>query len=523
MATITVSNQREFDAALDNVRGGDTILLQAGNYASIDLASKGRKGFDFGETVTIASADPRDQAKISQLLLRETANVEFRDLVFDYSRGGSTQGPLSSDKQFWVESSVGITFDGITFDGEKRSGYGDGLGLRVKDSEGVSVLNSTFDDFEMAISMSSNTDTIIAGNKFRGISFDTMMLGGMDDVTIAYNEFTDFHSRHLLHQDVIQFVVTKSMGASNDIKIVGNVIDNPEETHGIYLGNSLYSAGDMDAYYKNVYIADNIVHAADKLAILVMHGDNVVVEDNVLTKNNDEGVEKNIPLINISRYSKNVYILDNEVQMVQDAANGSWVVSGNKTTPGRNEVFEMIYSTTNVSKLMRDMPDSPAQAYRPTIGIEPEDDRSPSRPDPVRPAPVDPVEPDDGVTPPAGDGIGAEVRLRGNTRALYNEGVEITGLDFAEGDELIFGRFERQTFRDDFGGNYVNNFFRGQSVRIDSMLDIQELKAFSPAFDAYSDRSGDLVIEIKQDRGVAEVTLTGLGSAFDAAYQPDLF
>ena len=110
------------------------------------------------------------------------------------------------------EKSADITFDRVTFDGAKVSGYGDGVGLRVKDSVGVSVLNSEFFDFEMAISMTSSDDTIIANNKIRGISFDAMMLGGMKDVTIAYNEFTDFHSRNLLHQDVIQFVTSGSGG-----------------------------------------------------------------------------------------------------------------------------------------------------------------------------------------------------------------------------------------------------------------------------------------------------------------------
>ena len=60
-------------------------------------------------------------------------------------------------------------------------------------------------------------------------------------------------------------------------------------------------------------------------------------------------------------------------------------------------------------------------------------------------------------------------------------------------------------------------------VRIDSTLDIQELKASSPNFDAHSTASGDLVIEIAQSRGVAHVTLAGLGAEFDAAYHPDLF
>jgi hypothetical protein len=506
MATITVGNQNELERALQDVRGGDTILLESGTYDLLELSSSRTKSLDFDQKVTIASADPNNQARVEQLLVRQVANVEFRDIVFDYEIGGGAERPLEATKKFLVENSADVTFDGVTFDGDKRDGYGHGLGLRVKGSEGVSILNSEFIDYEMALSMGTSKDVIVANNKIKGISFDAMMFGGMDDVTIAYNEFTDFHSRHLLHQDVVQFTTSGTSGTSNDIKIVGNYIDNPEETHGFYLGNRMYKDGDMDAYYTNVYIADNRINAADKLAIAVMHGNNVVIENNTLTKNDDEGVQKNIPLINISLYSKNVYILNNDVQMVQDEANGSWVIEDNNTTPGRNEVYLMVYDTTNVAKLLREMPNSPADPYRPVIDVEPDGGHNPG----------DPEE-------PISDGVGAELRLKNDMRALYDGGVTVVGFDFGEGDEIIFAQFERQTFRDDFGNNKVDDFDNGMGVRINSALDIQELKAFSPGFEARSTASGDLVIEIEQDRGVAEVTLVGLGAEFDASYRPDLF
>ncbi len=530
MTTITVGSQNELAKALQDVKGGDTILLRSGTY-DLDLTSSGRRSFDFTEKVTIASVDAGAQAQVKQLMVREAANIELKDIVFDYQRGGASLGPLDSDKKFWVESSAGITFDGVTFDGEKVNGYGVGTALRVKDSQDVAVLNSEFFDFEMAVSMSNNDDTIIANNDIRGISFDAMMFSGMEDITIAYNDFTDFNSRNDLHQDVIQFIAIKSGGMSSDIKIVGNVIDNPEETHGIFLGNSLYKdSGDMDAYYRNVYIADNVVHTAHKLAIVVMHGDNVLIEDNVVTKNNDEGVEKKIPLISVSTYSKNVYILDNEVQAVQDEANGSWVVEGNKTTPGRIGFFDMVYATTKVAELLREMPNSPADPYRPVIDIQPHDPDDPE--DPVEPEdpPVDPDEPDEPVYPddpvdpdePTGDGVGADLRIKGDLRALYSGGVEIFGFDFAEGDELVFGRFDRGTFQDDRGGNRVDDFYRGASVRIDSALDIQEIVAHSPDVHAYASGK-DLIIEIDQNRGTAEITLIGLAAAFEAANHPELF
>ncbi len=521
MATITAGNQNELDKALQDVKDGDTILLEGGTYDFLDLSSSGRQGFDFDKKVTIASADARDQAKIEHLYVREASNIELRDLVFDYETGPATQRPLTATRKFWVENSVDITFDGVTFDGDKVDSYGEGLGLRVKGSKGVSVLNSEFVDFEMAMSFQDNEDTIIANNAIRGISFDAMMLSDMEDVTIAYNEFTDFHSRHLLHQDAIQFLTSTTAGPSNEVKIVGNRIDNPEESHGIWLGNSLYAEkGQMGVYYTNVYIADNILHTADKLAIGVMHGDNIVVERNVLTKNNDEGVEKNTPLINISKYSKNVFILDNEVAGVPGEENGSWVVEGNKTTPGRYEFWQGVYPTTNVNQLLSQMPNKPADPYRPVIDVRP-NDHEPGGPDspgdPDGPVGPDPDEPDGD-----GDGVGAEVRLKGDMRALYDGGVTITGFDFAEGDEIVFALFDRRTFIDEFGGNFVNDYYRGASVRIDSALDIQELAANSRDFHAYASGK-DLVIEIDQGRGTAEVTIAGLADAFLAADHPELF
>ena len=75
------------------MKGGDTILLASGTYDKLHIASGGKKSFDFSEKVTIASANPWNQAVVNEMFLARADNIEIRDLKFDYDGtiDGSTE------------------------------------------------------------------------------------------------------------------------------------------------------------------------------------------------------------------------------------------------------------------------------------------------------------------------------------------------------------------------------------------------------------------------------------------------
>lgn len=492
MATYTVATQSQLDSALRNVSAGDTIQLQSGSY-DLKMMSSRQTDFDFARTVTITSANANRPAEIKQMYLREVENVKISNLVMDFERGGSVSKPLERTKKFFVESSADVTFDSVKFEGEMRNGYGSGLGLRMKNSSDIAVLDSEFVNLENGINMSHMTNVTLSGNTLRGISNDAMSFGGMVGMRIEDNVFRDFHSNpNQKHRDAIQFRTAGSEAPSRDVIITKNVIDNPEDAHGIYFGNSLYSRGDKGAYYRNITITDNDLNVAHKLAIAIQHGDGLSIRGNTVTHNKADGLTKqvNLPLINISLESRNVSIVGNEVAAVQKAQNGTWTVSGN--------------DTKNIKVLFWDgLPGGSSAATAALSTLAASAERAFAAADDA-------------------DG-GREFRVKAeNARLNSDDGLSLK-VEFDKGDHFVFNRFADETFRDKPGGNPVHDFFDGSGVRIDSVLDLRELVAFSPALEAKVEK-GALVLTIDHGADMAKVTFEGLGQAYlDAAKFDHLF
>ncbi len=498
MATLTVSTQAQLNTALNKASSGDTIRLQSGSY---DLKMKGQS---FKNDVTITSADKNRPAEIKQMLLTNVENVKLTDLVMDYQRAGKVMGnPLDSGKKFYVDKSSGVTIDNVTFDGEVRNGFGTGMGLRVKDSDDIAILNSEFTNFENGVNFMNVDDVRIAGNTTRRISNDAMTFGAVEGMVMENNRFIDFHSDpKRLHKDAIQFRLTKTEPASSDIIIRNNVIDNPENAHGIWFGNLLYENGNRGAYYRDITIVDNKINTAHLMGVAVQHADGLTIRDNVVTHNKGDGLTNkvNIPLISVSLESKNVTIIGNDVASVQKAQNSTWTVRGNDTdnvtlqhwtgkTPGgraaplsvTSEAFEANARVASVADVDADAAASAASA--PT-----------------------------------------EFRLKATNQALNTEtGLVVATLDFDNGDEFVFAGFDERTFRDVHGGNPVADFDNGSAVRIDSALDFVEIVDNSPAVAAQVDEAADtLTLLIDQGDDVAKVTFEGLGKAYLAA-EAELF
>lgn len=65
MTTITVSTTAQLTVALANAKGGETILLQGGQYGSLALNGYGAGSYDYLSNVTIRSVDPANPAVFS--------------------------------------------------------------------------------------------------------------------------------------------------------------------------------------------------------------------------------------------------------------------------------------------------------------------------------------------------------------------------------------------------------------------------------------------------------------------------
>lgn len=496
MGVFRVSNQSQLDSAIIAARGGDTILLSTGTYGklSLDAARGAHQHVDFTQKVTIASADASRPAVINSMLLRGAHNVEVKNVKLDYNPSKTGGNP------FVVENAKKITLNGVDIEGHVSGGFGQGRGLLVKKSQDFTLTNSEISNFMNGMGLSNNTNVTISNNDFRGIANDSIIGGGITGLKILGNDFRAMKSRaDLGHKDIIQLYNGPNEPASRDILIRGNVVDNPEETHGIYFGNALARAGNMSAAYRNVVIEDNHFRIAHAHGITVDHGIGVTIRNNTLLQNDDLGHTRmvNIPLINVTNSSNNVTITGNKVASVPDEVNWTWNVSGNVT--GTKTVIHYEGSGATLR------PSSPAGKTMAAMETEDADAAAAKT--------SDASERDDGRKHRV-DGRAVD----GETRFVVED------VDFSRGDVFVFHKFEAGTLSDKKGVNGIDFWDAKGSAKVDSVLDLQELVAMSPDVTATLANGGeDLILRVAQSDGVAEIVFEGLGDEFQAADRPDLF
>ena len=127
--------------------------------------------------------------------------------------------------------------------------------------------------------------------------------------------------------------------------------------------------------------------------------------------------------------------------------------------------------------------------------------------------------------PPAGSGNGTadDFRFDGDDLAGQKR-VVFTNVDFSEGDRLTLIRFDPGTFRDYGGGNVVGANQEETYVRINSLVDIQELVTASPDVSALFQTTNDtLVVRVIQDAGVLDIALPGFAQDYKSTFNEALF
>ena len=477
MAVLKVSNQAQLTSAVKNAGGGDTITLASGTYS----------GFTVNDlsNVTITSADPGRPATINQFHLRGASNVEFKNLKLDYEPSKSGTTP------FWIENSDDVSFVNLDIVGHNRGSYGDGIGLRIKSSDDVVVRDSDITGFRNGMYASNSKNLDVIDNDFQAMSNDGMLLAGMNDVLIQGNDFRNMKSPpNQKHKDSIQFMTSSSEPGSQNVVIRGNVIENKEVSHGIFLTNTASS------YHRNILIEDNLVRGNQVHGISVNHGDGVTIRDNVVQK---IAGGSNTPLINVSSTSKNVVIQNNDVASVPTAQNSSWRVSGNDTDGGRNYMHWYSDGGKNANKAAhKNGAEQSRLAETSDAGFDAgfDDDSG------------------GGAARTVGGGNGETIRIGARHLDKGDLTFQMPDVDFDSGDVIVFRKFGSDVFHDQRGGNTLSTWDGGSSVRIDSAADLQELVQESPDVAAVV-RGDDLILEIDHKHGgSAEVVFAGLGDLF---------
>ena len=165
-STLNVSSLTELYSALSKAQGGETILLQGGNYGTFSLKTANRFNLDFPSNVTIKSADAGNPAVFSKLDLRDTSNLTMDGVTFDYQYA---PGHPISIKPFFLTGCENITIRNSTFDGDTikgTAGYDEGLGtgiaLGVRSSNGIRIENNEVFGFYRGLVFGGGTGNVHA-------------------------------------------------------------------------------------------------------------------------------------------------------------------------------------------------------------------------------------------------------------------------------------------------------------------------------------------------------------------------
>ena len=179
--TIRVSTAAQLTAAIKSAKGGETILLAAGDYGAVTI-----KNWSMSSTVTLKSADPDHDAVISDLRISGSSNFRFEDI--DLHRPLAA-GEATFTQAAYISNSSNIQIVGMDFTGSlDGNAANDGTGLRINDGSNISVTGSTFEQWGHAVQFTNITNLIVAGNTLRGVA-SAMNLAGLNDASFTANQF----------------------------------------------------------------------------------------------------------------------------------------------------------------------------------------------------------------------------------------------------------------------------------------------------------------------------------------------
>lgn len=285
MTTITVANAAELQLALSSAQGGDTILLQSGEYGTLSLADH-----KFTSDVTIKSAS-------GQGGVFERLNVErCENLVFDSIE---VANPATSDNRFFmVRDSSGISLINSEIHGSEDGHHTfnpawtiGGSAVSIAQSKDIVVSNNYIHDAEFGSHFSHITGLTLSDNKFDHLGADSMQLNGITNGLIENNiGAPNIIASSQEHTDFIQF-----MGSATNVVIRGNMLlpnslefvqypvapGVPDGGFNNYYQGMLFKGG----VFTDVTIENNLIYTNTVNGIL-MHGalgaSGIVIKDNTV-------------------------------------------------------------------------------------------------------------------------------------------------------------------------------------------------------------------------------------------------
>lgn len=318
-------------AALAAAGDGDVIRLAAGAYGTLKLA-----GYD--QAVTIIAED--GAATFGGLDLENVTGLTLEGLTFQLSFEADMgtwvrRFDISASQDISVRDSRFLGDDAFGTD-SPADGYGAGVGLRVRDSRGVTLDGLEVEGFWKGVMISRSSDVILRDSDLHDMRSDAMALSEVGNLLIENNHLHDRRGAPGSgdHGDMIQMMSRNAETISENVVLRGNLIDlgSGDRTQSIFLSNRAVANGaGEDMFYRNFLIEDNVVIGAAANALHVGAIDGLVIRNNtVLHAEPVSGQSSSVPRIGVMPESRNVIISDNVTTgLVGYRDQTDWTVEGN--------------------------------------------------------------------------------------------------------------------------------------------------------------------------------------------------
>lgn len=330
--------------ALHDATGGEKIGLDAaGDWSRIDLGNSSGVDLLFASEVTIQSADPGQQTKIGELLLRDASNITFENIEFDYT---FSPGDDWRDTPFEIHDSSGVTIRNSLFDGDvgftgdpATDGFPTGHGLRIYNSADVTLESNEITGWARGMKIHGSSEVVVRDNDFHHQRMDHMVVSEMTGLLIENNLFRD----HVAapdsgdHRDMIQMWSDGTVVPTSDVTIRSNVFMLNEAEWGsqtLFLQNRVVDNGDAgeEMFYRDFVITDNVIVNGHKHAIKLGSIDGALIANNTILRDDvadGDGVLQT-PRIDIESGSRNVTVARNVVSELRGyEGQADWTVADN--------------------------------------------------------------------------------------------------------------------------------------------------------------------------------------------------
>lgn len=290
----TISSPAQLARVLADPPRNAVLRLAPGDYGAVKLSRKHTpKALDAG--LTLVSADPANPARLAELVVSGVTGFTARDLDI----GCSAAIQPCAMYLVSVMKSNRVTLQKLRVTGMGGMERGRQYGFFIRDSQEVSVSDSSMTASRYGIGMLNDRSIKVVGNELYGLQTDGIRGGGVSDLLVAENVIGDFTPKPKDHPDGIQLWSTGQLEPARRITIRDNLVvrGGGGTIQGVFVRDTY-----LQLPFEDISIAGNMVIGGMYNGISLAGARNGDITGNVVIAYPDQKsyiVQRNAPAIRL--------------------------------------------------------------------------------------------------------------------------------------------------------------------------------------------------------------------------------